>query len=78
MCFYHSRSLSGLYTVPANMNSGYLIANFLLGSADNTSMLVNSFLSFLQVDLQRKLDERNRLLGEYKVRMSISVEMISI
>ena len=30
------------------------------------------------VDLQRKLDERNRLLGEYKVRMYISLEIISI
>lgn len=44
--------------------------------ADSTSMPVNSILS-LQVDLQKKLDERNRLLGEYKVRMNISLEMFS-
>lgn len=29
------------------------------------------------MDLQRKLEERNRLLGEYKVRMCISLEIIS-
>ena len=30
------------------------------------------------MDLQRKLDERNRLLGDYKVRTFMSLEMISI
>lgn len=31
------------------------------------------FFFTLQVDLQRKLDERNRLLGEYKVRNALQV-----
>lgn len=78
MCFYYNHALSVLYTIIGSMNSGYQVGGFLPVLADNTSMPVNSFLSFLQVDLQRKLDERNRLLGEYKVRMYISLEVISI
>lgn len=78
MCLHRSRALSVLYTLAASIDSGYYIAGFLLGLGDNTSLPVNSFFFFLEVDLQRKLDERNRLLGEYKVRMRIGLEMISI
>lgn len=78
MCFHHSRAYSVPCALTASISSGYCVVGFLPGMADNTSVPVNSFFSFLQVDLQRKLEERNRLLGEYKVRMCISLEMIPI
>lgn len=78
MCFHHSRAYSVPCALTASISSGYCVVGFLPGMADNTSVPVNSFFFFLQVDLQRKLEERNRLLGEYKVRMCISLEMIPI
>ena len=74
VCFYHRRALSIAESCKLPTSA---LVTYLAGLADNASTPLNFFLSFLQVDLQRKLEERNRLLGEYKVRMCISLEIIS-